>query len=411
MTERREQPLTAPRTSHVSRMTKAGLILSILFALVALPRTARAENEAPMSEAQFIELMGKPAEGDGAPREPGRPMERAGEPAAAKKEDEAGAGEGDEGDEGDGGEDGEGGGLEIDDDEGDGDEGKDDAGDKADKGAGKKGEDAGDEGDEDEGDGEDADGPTAEEDAAFKKALAEEGVEVKLEDIPEEARPIVQRKLKDLERGFHAKMRELAEDRKAARAFKAEERFRQEHPADYIVSLLMEKDGLSEAVNERIEQMQDNRTALEGHRAIVEEGRRKAADAEARAESTADEEAKSHAQRVENYVRWGRAAARAAGVPFEAGVEEAIAARLAIGEELDQDAIRQIAKQKAAIFKRSIRERNRGRSDEYVKGKVADRKKAGLRVKPGAGRAPSPAAKKVASSDQEFIDEFASRTG
>lgn len=410
MTERREQPLTAPRTSHVSRMTKAGLMLSILFALLTLPRTARAENEAPMSERQFIELMGKPAEGDGAPREPGRPMARAGEPAAAKKEEDAGEGkDGDEGDgTGEGGDEGDDTGLEGEDGEGGDDEGDNDAG----KGANKKdGDEAGDEGDEDDGDGEDADGPTADEDAAFKKALAEEGVEVKLEDIPEEARPIVQRKLKDLERGFHAKMRELAEDRKAARAFKAEERFRSEHPADYIVSLLMEKDGLSEAVNERIEQMQDNRTALEGHRAIVEEGRRKAADAEAKADNQAESDAKSHAQRVDNYERWGRAAARAAGVPFEAGVEEAIAARLAIGEELTQDDIRGIAKQKATIFKRSIRERNRGRSDEYVKGKVADRKKAGLRVKPGAGRAPSPAAKKVASSDQEFIDEFASRTG
>jgi len=370
-----------------------GLILSLLFAFVVIPRVAFAETT-PMTEAQFIELAGAETPGDGGSRTPTpkpaaeTPKKKDDEPAGGEDGDQSdGAGDGDAGDQGDKGDDGEG------DDEG--------------AGEGAEGDEGEGEGEEEDEDGKGADGPTAEEDAAFKKALAEQGVEVTLEDIPEEARPIVAKKLKDLERGFHAKMRDLSEDQKAARAFRTEERFRREHTVDYLVAMLFEHPELSDKVNARIEDLGGNDTALEGHKALVEKARREAAEAEA----GEDRKVEEHAKKIDEYIRIGRAAARAAGVPFEAGVEDAMAARLALGEALTTEDIREIAAKKAVVYKRNMRQHKRRASEEYVKGKVADSRKAGLRVKPGAGRAPTPGARKMATSDEEFINEFSSRGG
>lgn len=364
---------------------------------------ARAQSTpvAPMTEAQFIEIAGAPKDGDTAGGEQGRPMEPAKgtETLATKEEaddedDDAGAD--DEGADADEDDDAKGGAG-----DGDADDDEDDAGESDGAGDGKDATEQDEEGDEPPTE------PTAAENAAFKKALEKEGVSTSLEDIPEAARPIVAKKLRDLERGFHARTQALAEDRKAARAFKVEERFRREKPVDFILSMLLEHPEYSDLVNEKVAQLDGNATALEGHKALVEQARREAASAEA----TEEQKQQAHVDKIDGYIRLGRAAARAAGVPFDAGVEDAMAARLALGEALSEADIRQIAKQKARVYQRTQRETKRARSGQYVADKVADRKKAGLKAKPGQGRAPTPAAKTVAKNDQEFIEEFTARTG
>lgn len=341
------------------------------------------DEKGPMSEAEFIAIAGaeKPDKANESP-DPSRPLE----PAKAIEEPKT-----TETEEPDKGSD-------------PAAKGSTDSADKTPKGA----HDAGD-GSATEGEDGEEDQPLTDEafDAEFTKALEAEGASPSLEDIPEAARPIVAKKLKDLEAGFTRATQKLSEERKGAIAFRAEERFRKEQPAHFIVAMLRENPKLSEAINKIIEDTDGNETAVEGHKALVERERQKATTAEEKDLAKGAE----GAARVEQVIKLGRAAARAAGVPFEMGVEEAIATHMLIHDGAISDAeIRTIAQTKAAVYKRQLRQTRRDASGQYVKDKVDDRKKSGLRVPPGKGTAPAPAGRKMAKNDQEFIDEFAGRS-
>lgn len=393
----------------MTRWTKTALILSLILAVVVAPRVAFGQGggeapPAPMSEAAFIELAGAEKPGEGGTPEPGRPHEAAKSIEEPKKSDEE-----EPGSEGEGEGSGEGGEGSDDDEEagkGEDGEGADDAGEGETPGSGDDDEeDAGEGGDEDE---KPVSGKQKKLDAEFQAALEAEGASVSLEDIPEEARPKVAKKLKDLEAGFTRAMQGLRGDQKAASSFRAEERFRKEKPADFIVSMLLENPDLAEQVNDRVGELEGNKTAVEGHKALVEKARREASAAEDGEAAKAQE----RESRIDHYIKVGRAAARAAGVPFDMGVEEGIAARIALSEDgtITEAEIRKIAASKAAVYQRQLRQDRRDRSGKYVDQKVADRKKAGLKVKPGKGSAPAPAARALAKNDQEFIEEFAGRS-
>lgn len=390
------------------RWTKGGLMLTVLLAGLATPVFAQSApsgvggggtpTAAPMTEAAFIELAGTEKPGEGGTPEPGRPHESAKsieEPTKSEEEEPAPDAGADSGD----------GGAGSGDDE---EAGDDDGTDDASEATGSSADDGADAADEDDG----ADDPpvlSAKQqklDAEFEAALKAEGVSTSLDDLPEDVRPLVQKKLKDFEKGFTKAMQQTRADQKAAVTFKAEERFRKDKPADFIVSMLLDNPALSEAVNARIENLEGNATAVEGHKALVEKAR---ADA-AKAEEGEIEKGRQNEEKIERLVMLGRAAARAAGVPFDMGVEEGIAAHIALYGDISETEIRTIATAKAAVYQRQLRQDRRDRRGQYVKDKVADRKTAGLRVKPGQGRAPAPAARKVAKNDQDFIEEFVSRS-
>lgn len=381
---------------------KAGMLLLALALVVLTPAVVIAQDDkAPMSEQQFIELAGAAKEGDASSGETGQPHKVAGEgaettaeetedpesPEPEDPEESSGSGE-----EGEGSESGE-------------DEDPEDPEDDDAEEPGSRPE---------EGEGEDTETRAerkarekAEQDA-FEKALAAEGGSTSLEDIPEAARPIVAKKIRDLERGFTRITQRLSEEQKSATQFKAEERFRGEHPVDFIIEMIRSKPELAEAYNKRIEELEGNATAAEGHKALVEKAR---ADA-AKAEEGEIEKGKATQARVENYVKLGRAAARAAGVPFDLGVEQEIAAHLLASDDgtITEQEIRAIAKRNAVAYQRQLRQVNRDKSGQYVKDKVADKKGAGLKVRPGAGSPPAPGRKAMPKNDQEFIEQFSARS-
>ena len=273
--------------------------------------------------------------------------------------------------------------------------------------------------DSDDADAEEASGPTEEESAAFEKALLEQGVKVALEELPEAARPAVKKTLTEMNRGFTTKMQELSAELKSARAFKAEERFRKERPADFIFAMLAENPDVALQVNKLIEQTAENETALNGHKALVENARRSAADAEDQAVTRAE-----HSKQVEGeIIAQGRAAAKAFGVPFEAGVADGIATAILLETQLakaenrearriTKEQILGIAKQKGQLYDNLKRQLARDKSGKYVADKVEDRKTAGLKIKPGTGgSAPAPGPKKMPKTDEEFVDQFVASQG
>ena len=292
------------------------------------------------------------------------------------------------------------------------------AGSETDKGT-KKADDAEDPKDTDsDPKAEETDEPTAEESAAFEKALLEQGVKVALEELPEAARPAVKKTLTEMNRGFTTRMQELSAELKSARAFKAEERFRKERPADFIFAMLAENPDVALQVNKLIEQTAENETALNGHKALVENARRHAADAEEQAVTRADTQKQVEGE----IIAMGRAAAKAFGVPFEAGVADGIATAILLetqvaaaekreARRITKEQILGIAKQKSVLYDNLKRQLARDKSGKYVSDKVADRK-AGLVIKPGVrGNPPAPGAKTKPKNDEEFIERFVAAQG
>jgi hypothetical protein len=239
-------------------------------------------------------------------------------------------------------------------------------------------------------------------DEAFAAAMQAERASVSLEDVPEAARPIVQKKIKDLEAGFTRTMQKVRADQKDAIAIKAEARFQAERPDDFIVQMLLAKPELMEQVNAKLNEFDASPTAREAHGVVVERAREKALAAE----NDVLAKAEANEKRAADIVRMGKAAARAAKVPWEAGVEANIAAHLAINSDITEADIRAIAADTAKLWNKALREQGRTKSQEYVAAKVQDRK-AGLTVRPSTGTAPAPSARPVPKNDDEFIAQFA----
>lgn len=242
-------------------------------------------------------------------------------------------------------------------------------------------------------------------DERFKAAMEKHGAVLDLASLPKEVRPVVEQKLKNLEAGFTRAMQDLRGQQKQSVQDQAELRFQREKPAEFIVATLLANPEIADAVNQRLEEFETSPTAREYHGVIVKDARAQALAA-VEAERTAAEEAANRAQEIE---RTAQAAAEAYGVPFDFGVEDKVAAHLAIHGDIDEPTIRAIAKGQAAKYQAIVRAQERDRSKQYVQQKVADRATAGLRVKPGSGTAPQPASKRLAQSDEEFIADFTAR--
>lgn len=277
--------------------------------------------------------------------------------------------------------------------EGDGTDGSGAAGDGQDAGAGG------------DGTGTAAEGADAEIDERFKAAMQKHGAELDLAALPKDVQPVVAQKLKNLEAGFTRAMQEIRGQQKQSVQDQAELRFQREKPAEFIVATLLANPEIADAVNKRLEEFEVSPTAREYHGVIVKDARAQALAA-VEAERTEAEQAATRAVEIE---RTAQAAADAYGVPFDFGVEDKVAAHLAIHGDIDEATIRAIAKGQATKWQALTRAQERDKSKQYVQQKVQDRATAGLKVKPGSGKAPEPASKRMPSSDDEFIADFTAR--
>lgn len=242
-------------------------------------------------------------------------------------------------------------------------------------------------------------------DAAFTAAMQEHGADISLDDVPPEAKPLVAKKLKNLEAGFTRTMQQVRAVEREAQQVRAEVRFQRERPVDFVVTLLQANPDIAAQVNARLDEFDKSPTAKEYHAVIVEKARAEALKAE-------ESEANAHAARQERAVEIetiGRAAAQAAGVPFEMGVEESIVAHLLQHGDITDADIKRIAQQKGALWQSHQRGQKRTERKEYVALKTQDRKNAGLKVVPGRGAAPAPAPRPAPKTDDEFVDMMAGR--
>lgn len=216
-------------------------------------------------------------------------------------------------------------------------------------------------------------------DGDFRRAAGRASLPLTLDDIPEEARPLVKKRLKEVEAGFTRAMMD-------ARSYRAEEKFRKEHPVDFIAEMLAADPDLEARVSAELEKRADE-TYAESRKIITDDRRKKAAES-VDTERTSEAAREARITEVESLTQ--RACSKF-GVPMRV-VEAAIANAIITAENGDIDngditeIVKGIAKELGAVSRKERIEDGK----ERVLGKVRDRKE-GLKIKPGTGRGAPPA--------------------
>jgi hypothetical protein len=103
-------------------------------------------------------------------------------------------------------------------------------------------------GEEEEGDDDDEGEEGEEDDSEFGKRAKDAKLPTSIDDLPKEARPLVQKRLKEMESGFTRLMQKQAEFRAERRQFQVEERYRETHKVEWLTQELMKDPDLEAQV-------------------------------------------------------------------------------------------------------------------------------------------------------------------
>lgn len=414
-------------------MRRLSFLLLLTFAVLLAPARLVAQGDgspvktentkAVEAEAAFIERMVEEAgkgggQGDG---KGGTPEPKGGTPkaeGAAKKEGEAGAeedageGKAEEGDGTESGGDGEGAAEE--------EAGEEEEGESA-EGSGDTSEDGLEDGDDGEADAEadteleaeegdelpasdelaDLD-PEDEAPVKLEAALRKHGAKAIIDKLPKALRPIVRKRLAEMEAPFTRAMKEATGFRAERAELLADKKFRQDNPVDFVLDMLLADPSLGEKVNARLDEIADSPTAREAHTVVAKDKRKQALEAVTE-ESTKTEQRLERAAAVERYVE--REMARL-GIPAELGVEEAVALKITERGDITRTEIDAILKAKQRQAETLLRGKKRGDRRQYIDSKLKDRKTAGLKAPPGKGSSTAPGKAKAIKSEAEFLEHM-----
>jgi hypothetical protein len=236
-----------------------------------------------------------------------------------------------------------------------------------------------------EPEGEETEDAEPEEDLDPLKAALAKHKAPRLEDLPEEARPLVEKRLKEMNAAFTRAQQEATTFRQEKAAYEAEKAYRQSNPVDAIVADLLASPRLLEQVNEELTKLTE--PVYAEAKTKERETNQKIARLEAEDRRRQAEFYETRAGHVEDYTE---SLAASEGVPF-ALVEPLVAAAIEKNRNITDEQVAAIVKQYAPIYRRSVGAHKREAKKDLAKQKVADRKTAGLTVKPGASSAKAPA--------------------
>ncbi len=407
-------------------------ILMLVFAAILATCNADpvyAQGDAPASpndaavvaEADFIKRMVEKGDGKGDGKGGEKPAgEKGGEKPAPKKKEEETSGDRD-GDENGDAEDGDESAddseeadddtkLDADDVEGDDNEDGDAEGDtesedeEAERLRDANADEDGDEESDEDGELDDVDAdeePSPKLEAALKK----HGAKAVLEQLPKGLRPVVEKRLKEMEAPYTRAMQEATAFRAERATLIADKKFRDENPVDAVLELILADPSLGEKVNARLDEIGESETNRAAHDVVVKDKKEKALKA-AEGETAKEDRQAARIQQVEAYVR---KESDRLGIPLEFGVEEAVALHIMDRGDITREDIDRILRAKKKQADGVLRGSKRGNRRKYVDEKLKDRRTAGLKVKPNRGVAPAPAGKKTAKSEDEFLAEMDSK--
>lgn len=251
---------------------------------------------------------------------------------------------------------------------------------------------------EDEGEGE-GDDDEEEDDSEFGKRAKDAKLPTSIDDLPEAARPLVAKRLKEMESGFTRLMQKQAEFRQERRQFQVEERYRETHKVEWLATELLKDPDLEAKVAEALDKLRDDSPYREAAGVVAKDHRAKAAkdvadqEAEERKEEERlaredREEAEWIAERGSQVETIARKACTKFGIQFDRGVEAAIAYEISESEQGDVDdaRIREIVEEMAGERGRSTRAIRREEKKRVVQGKTEAARIASP-LRPGQGRA------------------------
>lgn len=238
-------------------------------------------------------------------------------------------------------------------------------------------------------------------DSEFGKRARDAKLPTSIDDLPEAGRPLVAKRLKEMESGFTRLMQKQAEFRTEQREFRTEERYRETHKVEWLVHELLKDPKLEEQVAQELGKLRDDDSPYirEAATVVAKDHRAKAAkdiadqEAEERKESDRLEREESEQsewiqQRGSQVESLARKACTRNGIQFDRGVEAAIAYEIAESEQgdIDDTRIAEIVKEMADERGASTRAVRREERKRHVQGKT-DAARAASPLRPGQGRA------------------------
>ncbi|HWF42613.1 MAG TPA: hypothetical protein VN683_11075 [Acidothermaceae bacterium] len=239
------------------------------------------------------------------------------------------------------------------------------------------------------------------------QAQAGKHIPMSIDDVPEAARPMVQKRLKEMEAGFTRAMQEQRAYRKEAAEFQAEKAFLKDRPVDWVVDQFQKNPTLYQQVLEELTKMEEPRYAEA--RRINREAEEKLAKIEAREQQEQHDAFQVEVQRLDALTF---DVAKEEGVPYDFVQDgiEALTHRLAKSENRlpRPDELKALIATKAQSYRRTVGAVRGAKTKDYAKIKAEQSKTAGLKGKPGSQPAPRPPAKPTApkSNDRDDVIDF-----
>lgn len=227
-----------------------------------------------------------------------------------------------------------------------------------------------------------------------KALLAGKGADLTIEDVPQEYRPIVEKKLRGIDAAFTRIAQEATAFRRDRTQFEAEQRFRQENPALVIVEMLQAHPELFDEVNAQFDKL-DDATQAEAFKIVVKDKRESAVKA---VESQYSEEERLYNRAVEVETTAKSLAAKA-NLPWrlaERAVEAALLRKPAESRDLTDAELQQVIADEAKAYQQETRATTRAASKTLVQQRAAAKKAAPPAAKkPASAASPRPVAKKA----------------
>jgi len=238
-----------------------------------------------------------------------------------------------------------------------------------------------------------------EDDSEFGKRARDAKLPTSIDDLPDEAKPLVQKRLKEMESGFTRLMQKQAEFRTEQREFRTEERYREAHKVEWLVHELLKDPKLETQVAQELEKLRDDDSPYirEAASVVAKDHRAKAAkdiaDQEADERKESDRLEREDREQAEWIVQRGsqveslaRKACTRSGIQFDRGVEAAIAYEISEQGDIEDSRIAEIVKEMADERGKSTRAVRREEKKRHVQGKT-EAARAASPLRPGQGRA------------------------
>lgn len=216
---------------------------------------------------------------------------------------------------------------------------------------------------------------------AAAKLLEAKGADLKIEDLPEAARPIVTKKLQGINAAFTRVMQEQTEFRARAAALEAEERFREENTDLYVMELLRKDPELIDRINTLQRDLVEDDT----FETDITQRRKAATDAVTQEQKAAQEEYDRWVGRAEVVESTGRKLAAAAGLPWhfaDRALTAALEAKPQGQRDLSENEIAVIVANEAKHLDVPRREKKRAESKATIQSRTAARRTAAVTPSP-----------------------------